>query len=155
MSTESSLPESVALLGRVEAIEQNIKAMSRAHTRYRRVRLVLFVLVAILVVVFVSLFLKLATRFMKAPRQRDFATIALSQFFEIPTSERREEAADDWEQLLDQYTSLQRGEVNNLNAYADLKTARPLRRGRVDTPWANGDLNAPGLEMSPEAHPLR
>jgi hypothetical protein len=121
MSTESSLPENVALLGRVEAIENNVKAMSRAHTRSRRSRLVLLVLVAILVVVFVYLFLNLLTRFMDSSRQRDFATVALNQFFEVPPMEREEEAADDWEQLLDQYKDIFVTELEDLG-----KTSMPV-----------------------------
>ena len=95
--------------------------MSRAQTRSRRSRLVLLVLVAILVVVFVYLFLNLATRFTETSRQKDFATIALDQFFEVPTSERRERSNEDWDQLLDQYKEVFVTELEDLG-----KTSLPV-----------------------------
>jgi len=123
MSTESLSPQDSALLARIELIEGDAAAMKVAHNRSRLARLVLLLMLALAAVVFVYLFLSLATRFTDSGRQRNFAATALNQFFEVVDVDQRAkaESAEDWEELLNQYSEMLVNEVQDLG-----KTSMPI-----------------------------
>jgi class 3 adenylate cyclase len=123
MSTESLLPHNSALLAGIESIESDAVAMKVAQKRSRLARLVIMLLLAVAAVVFVYLFLSLAARFTDGGRQRNFAATALNQFFEVVDMDERAKAegAEDWEELLNQYSDVLVKEMEDLG-----KTSMPI-----------------------------
>lgn len=123
MSTETLSSQNSALLARIETIESDAAAMKVAHSRSRLARLVILLMLAVAAVVFVYLFLSLATRFTDGGRQRNFAATALNQFFEVVDLDERAKAeqADNWEELLNQYSEMLVAEMQDLG-----QTAMPI-----------------------------
>jgi class 3 adenylate cyclase len=87
-----------------------------AQSRSRLARLILMLMMTVAAVVFVYLFMSLAARFTDSGRQKDFAAVALNQFFEVVDMEQRAKAeqAEDWDELLNQYSDTLVHEMEDL-----------------------------------------